>query len=83
MRAEKFFLPLSCALVIELFSVALILAFCFRATAPVFHRYCVIVSSAAIRLAYNILYISLREGWKWPEWLERKVLSGLKSLGEG
>lgn len=50
-RAEKCFLSFSCTLAIELFGVAL-LAFCFRATAPLFHRYCAIVSSAVIHLAY-------------------------------
>ena len=36
LRAEKFFLPFSWALVIELFSEALILAVCLWAVAPLF-----------------------------------------------
>ena len=63
MRAEKFFLSFSCGLlVIELFIVALILAFCFRATAPPFHQDCVIVSLTVIHLAY-ILYISFKSSY--------------------
>ena len=56
MRAKKFFHSSSCALVIELFSVALILAFYFRAFAPPLHQYFARVSSTVTPLVFYFLY---------------------------
>jgi len=51
-ESREAFLSSSYALVIELCSVALILAFFFRACAPPFHQcFAIVVSSAVIRLA--------------------------------
>ena len=55
-RAERFFPSSSYALVIELFSVALILVFSFRTFAPPIYRYFARVSSTVIPLVFYFLH---------------------------